>query len=138
MMSDSTATRSWGARAAMDGLTRGVMYQVFLRSFTLEGTLRAATERLQGLAELGVGVLYLTPICLQDDDTCREFWSARQQLSEMDNPKNPYRIKDYYTIDPEYGTDDDLRDFADRAHELGMRVILDIVFMHCGPTANFI
>jgi glycosidase len=56
----------------------------------------------------------------------------------MNNPKNPYRMKDYYNVDPEYGTNDDLKQFVKTAHQLKMRVFLDLVYLHCGPTAVFI
>jgi glycosidase len=56
----------------------------------------------------------------------------------MNNPKNPYRMKDYYHVDPEYGTDDDLKAFVNEAHRLGMRVMLDMVYLHCGPNAVFL
>ena len=52
--------------------------------------------------------------------------------------KYPYRIKNYFKIDSEYGTDADLKKFVERAHELGMKVMLDAVYYHCGPTADII
>lgn len=120
------------------GLTRSVMYQIFLRSFTVEGTLAAATTRLPDVAKLGIDIVYLCPICRQDDDQRREFWSERQRRSAFGNPRNPYRIADFFAIDPEYGSDQDLRSFVATAHQLGMKVLLDIVFFHCGPTAVFL
>ncbi len=47
-------------------------------------------------------------------------------------------MKDYYQVDPEYGTDSDLKGFVAEAHKLGMRVMLDMVYMHCGPKAVFL
>lgn len=126
------------ARPSPAGLTRSVMYQIFLRSFTAEGTLAAATARLPEVAKLGIDIVYLCPICRQDEDTRREFWSERQRRSAFENPRNPYRIADFFAIDPEYGSDQDLRAFVARAHQLGMKVLLDIVFFHCGPTAVFL
>lgn len=124
------------ARKSPEWLKTSVMYQIFLRAFTPEGTLAAATKRLPEVAALGADIVYLCPICLQDDDPRREFWSERQR--KFDSPFNPYRIKDFYTIDPEYGNDGDLLAFVAEAHRLGLRVLLDIVFFHCGPTAVFI
>jgi glycosidase len=106
-----------------------------LRAFTPEGTLRAAARRLPSLAELGATVVYLCPIALADDDPRPEFWSTRQKASGTNNPKNPYRIKDYGRVDPEYGTDADLRDFIITAHKLDLRVLLDLVYFHCGPAS---
>jgi cyclomaltodextrinase len=123
------------ARPAPPWLTRGVLYQVWLRGFTPEGTLRAATARLPSVAELGATVVYLCPIMLQDDDPRREFWSTRQKASGTNNPRNPYRIKDYNRVDPEYGTEADLHAFIDTAHKLGLRVLLDLVYFHTGPTS---
>lgn len=119
-------------------LMEGVLYQVQLRAFTPEGTLKAAAARLPRLAELGVTVLYLCSMCVADDDMDRRFWSSRQRESGMNNPRNPYRIKDFYHVDLEYGSDQELRDFIAAAHGLGMRVMLDMVFLHCGPTAVFL
>lgn len=126
------------ARQAPEWLTKTVICQIPLRSFTQEGTLAAATERLGHLADAGIGCVYLMPIVESDPDQNREFWSPRQKKSNTNNPCNPYRIKNYFKIDSEYGTEADLKKFVDRAHELGMKVILDLVYYHCGPTADII
>lgn len=122
------------ARRAPEWVTRGVMYQIWPRTFTQEGTLKAATERLTSIAELGCTIVYLCPITLSDDDPRREFWSTRQKASPANNPRNPYRMKDYFRVDPEYGTDADLHEFVDTAHKLGLKVLLDLVYFHAGPT----
>ena len=124
------------ARVSPAWITDGVMYQMWLRAFTPEGTLKAAAARLPKVAETGVTVIYLSPICLQDDDMDKTRWAPRQR--KTDNPRNPYRIKDYEAIDPEYGTDADLRAFVKEVHRLGMRVLMDMVYLHCGPTARII
>ena len=126
------------ARPSPEWVTRGVMYQIQPRAFTPEGTLRAATARLPRVAELGVDIIYLCPVFVADDDPNTQGWSPRQKKSGMNNPRNPYRMKDYYHVDPEYGTDDDLKAFIAEAHRLGMRVLLDMVYLHCGPTAVFL
>jgi cyclomaltodextrinase / maltogenic alpha-amylase / neopullulanase len=126
------------ARPSAEWVTRGVMYQIQPRAFTPEGTLRAATARLPKVAELGVDIIYLCPVFVADDDPNVQGWSPRQKKSGMNNPRNPYRMKDYYHVDPEYGTDDDLKAFIAEAHRLGMRVLLDMVYLHCGPTAVFL
>ena len=126
------------ARISPGWVTDGVMYQIQPRAFTPEGTLKAAQARLPRLAELGVTVLYLCPIFVSDDDMDQTFWSPRQKRSGMNNPRNPYRMKDFYHVDPEYGTDQDLKDFVAAAHALKLRVMLDMVYLHCGPKAVFI
>lgn len=126
------------ARPSPAWLTRGVIYQIWLRGFTQEGTLVAATKRLPEVAALGADILYLGPICLADDDMRQEFWSTRQKASGTNNPRNPYRMKDYNRIDPEYGTENDFREFVATAHRLNMKVMMDLVYYHCGPTSTLI
>ena len=65
-----------------------------------------------------------------DESTDKSFWSPRQIKSGFENPKNQYRIADYFHVDPEYGTDDDLADFCKAAHELGLKVVFDLVYLH--------
>ena len=115
-------------------ISEKIIYEILLRSFTEEGTIKAATLRLKHIADLGVDIVYLAPFCEMDDCEDRSAWSARQIASGMNNPKNPYRISDYFKIDSEYGTDSDLKAFMDEAHSLGMKVLFDLVYMHCGPT----
>ncbi len=126
------------ARPSPDWVTNGVMYQVQPRAFTPEGTLKAATARLPMVAEIGVDIIYMCPVFVSDDDPHLDGWSPRQKKSGMNNPRNPYRMKDYYHVDPEYGTDDDLKEFIAEAHKLDMRVLLDMVYLHCGPNAVFL
>lgn len=119
-------------------LTQGIIYQVWLRSFTNEGTLHAAELRLPTVASLGATIVYLSPVTLQDPDPRPEYWSPRQQGSPTRNPRNPYRISNYGLVDPEYGTEDDVRSFISAAHRLGLHVLMDAVFLHTGPTSNLL
>ncbi len=135
---DSTPLTERQGRPSPEWVTRGVMYQIQPRAFTPEGTLKAATARLPALADLGVDILYLCPVFVSDDCADPKTWSPRQRKSGMNNPRNPYRMMDYYHVDPEYGTDADLKEFIAEAHRLGMRVLLDMVYRHCGPNAVFL
>lgn len=125
-------------RSAPDWIINGVIYQIQLRSYTSEGTINSATEQLLTVAELGVNIIYLCPVFVADDGVDTLFWSPRQKASGLNNPHNPYRIKDYFHVDPEYGTEEDLKNFVSEAHKLGMRVMFDLVYRHCGPNAVFI
>lgn len=116
-------------------LSRSAVYQINPRTFSADGTIRAVTNELPKLKELGFRVMYLCPIFEEDDSENRDFWSTRQKKSETNNPKNPYRMNNYFKIDSEYGTEDDLREFMEEAHRLGMRVLLDLVYLHIGPNA---
>ena len=131
-MSDVTAKKAPGF------LKNSVIYQINLRAFTPGGTLKSAEAMLPHIASLGVDLVYLCPVFLADDDPREEFWSERQRQSGFGNPQNMYRMKDYYSVDPEYGTDEDLKAFVRAAHDNDLRVLLDLVYYHCGPTAVFI
>lgn len=125
-------------RPAPDFLRTSVLYQLFLRPFTTDGTFAAAEEMLPHLKETGVDVIYLCPFFEADDDMRQEFWSSRQRGSMLGNPRNPYRIKDYFAVDPEYGSPEDAERFVAAAHALGMKVLFDLVYFHCGPNAVFL
>ena len=126
------------SRTTPDWLRKGSIYQIQLRSFTKEGTIAAATERLEWIASLGTNIVYLSPVTLADDDMDKAYWSPRQIRSGTAEPRNPYRVKDYFAVDPEYGNDADLHAFIDKAHGLGLKVLFDVVYYHCGPTAVFL
>lgn len=124
------------ARHTPSWFTEGFTYQIVPRNFTPEGTLKAAEGQLERLKDIGCNVVYLYPVNVSDDDMDRSMWSPRQIKSGCNDPRNPYRAKDYFHVDPEYGTDRDLKDFIDHAHSIGLKVILDMVFAHCGPGAQ--
>jgi len=111
------------------------IYQINPRTFCPEGTIAAVTRELPKLAELGFGVMYLCPIFEADDSADIRFFSERQKKYGTQNPKNPYRMNDYFAIDSEYGTMEDLKAFVQESHRLGMRVLLDLVYLHIGPNA---
>ncbi|MGA1728979.1 MAG: glycoside hydrolase family 97 catalytic domain-containing protein [Steroidobacteraceae bacterium] len=95
-----------------------VMYQVNLRQFTPEGTLQAAVRQLPRLQALGVDILWLMPI------------HPIGEKNRKGSLGSPYSVRDYYGVNPEFGSLDDLRRFIDEAHRLGMKVILDWVANH--------
>lgn len=124
------------ARPSPAWLRRATIYQVWPRSFSREGTLKAVTAKVPYIADLGASIIYLTPINRMSTDPRPEFVSNRMRWSPSTAPsqyKNPYRISDYGAVDPEFGTEGDLRELAATAHQHGLKVILDIVLFHCGP-----
>jgi glycosidase len=78
------------------------------------GTLKGVTENLDYLADLGIDCIYMTPIFAS-------------------NSWHKYDTIDYYTIDPCLGSNEDFKELVQKAHEKGIRVILDAVFNHSGP-----
>ncbi|WP_310605364.1 glycoside hydrolase family 13 protein [Anaerosporobacter sp.] len=77
------------------------------------GDLKGITKQLDYLKELGVTIIYTTPI-----------------FQSCSNHK--YNTKDYYEIDPQFGTKEELRELIDEAHKRGIRFVLDGVFNHSG------
>jgi maltooligosyltrehalose trehalohydrolase len=110
-----------------DGGWRGVpragqvVYELHVGTFTPEGTWEAAARQLPELAELGVTVVEMMPVA---DFPGRFGWGY-----DGVNLFAPCRL---------YGTPDDLRRYIDRAHALGVGVILDVVYNHFGPDGNYV
>ncbi len=99
-------------------LRERVIYEVFPRNFSASGDLAGVTARLGHLAELGVGVVWLMPI-------------HPIGLCQRKGPLgSPYAIADHRAVDPALGDMDDLRGLVQRAHTLGLRVIMDFVANH--------
>lgn len=77
------------------------------------GNIRGITERLGYIRELGFSGIYLTPIFRSDTN-------------------HKYNTFDYWQVDPDFGTEDDVIELVDTAHSMGIRVMLDAVFNHSG------
>lgn len=136
---EQTSLSLFPAKKIPEYLNDAVIYQVFPRMFTPRGTLKSAEKLLPHIKALGADIVYLCPVFVQDAGEDRTYWSGNQaRHGFFDNPQNPYRIADYNHVDPEYGTDDDLKDFIRASHALGLRVMLDLVYFHCGPNAVFL
>lgn len=98
-----------------------VIYEMHIGTFTREGTWRAAMEELPELVRLGITVLEVMPVA---DFPGRFGWGY-----DGVNLFAPTRL---------YGGPDDFRAFVDRAHSLGLGVILDVVYNHIGPDGNYL
>lgn len=106
------------ARPSPDWLRSGTVYEIFPRDFSPAGNLRGVTRHLDDLKNLGVGVLWIMPIHpIGEKFRKGEFGS-------------PYSIKDYYAVDPNYGTLNDFKQLVAEAHQRGMKVVMDLVANH--------
>ena len=94
------------------------IYEVNLRQYTPQGTLRAFREHLPRLKSLGVGILWFMPI--QPIGT----------VNRKGTLGSYYSVQDYYGINPDFGTLDEFKSLVDEIHELDMYVILDWVANH--------
>ena len=98
-----------------------VLYELHVGTFTREGTYSAAERELPELASVGMTCIELMPLA---DFPGRFGWGY-----DGVNLYAPTRL---------YGSPDDLRRFIDRAHQLGLGVILDVVYNHVGPDGNYL
>lgn len=103
----------------------GSIYELNTRQFTPEGTFKAAEEHLQELKDLGVEIIWFMPI---------------QEIGELGRKGtlgSYYAIKDYCSFNHEFGTREDFEHFIQKAHEMGMKVILDWVANHTAPDSEW-
>ena len=98
-----------------------IMYSVFVRNHTPEGTFQALRRDLKRIRDLGVDVIWLMPI------------HPIGRTARKGTLGSPYAISDYRTVNPEYGTVEDLRQLVDDIHALGMKCIIDVVYNHTSP-----
>lgn len=102
-----------------------VIYEMNVRQYTPEGTLRAAERELPRLQRLGADVLWLMPI---------HPIGVEERKGSLGSY---YAISDYCAVNPEFGTMEDFDRFLAQAHKLGFRVILDWVANHTSPDARW-
>ena len=98
-----------------------VMYSVFVRNHTPEGTFQALRRDLPRIRALGVDIIWLMPI------------HPIGELARKGTMGSPYAIRDYRAVNPEYGTVQDLKELVAHIHQLGMKCIIDVVYNHTSP-----
>jgi maltooligosyltrehalose trehalohydrolase len=98
-----------------------IIYEMHIGTFTKEGTWRAAAEQLPELARIGITMVEMMPVA---DFPGKFGWG--------------YDGVNLFAPAHLYGTPDNLRAFIDRAHSLGLAVILDVVYNHFGPDGNYL
>jgi len=103
----------------------GRMYTMFFKMHTQAGTINAALPDLNRIAAMGYNILWVLPVMKNRDP--------------INNGSGPgYNIVDFYTVAPEYGTNQDMKNFIAQAHALGMKVILDITPNHTSSSHPFV
>lgn len=108
------------------------IYEVNLRQHTTEGTIQAFIPDLPRLKDLGVDILWVMPIHPIGEVNRKGGENKNNYIAAPGSGSlgSPYSVQDYYAVNPDYGTHDDLRELTAAAHKLGMRVILDWVANH--------
>lgn len=95
-----------------------VIYEVNIRQHTAEGTFKALETDIPRLKDLGIDILWLMPI------------HPVGELNKKGSLGSYYAVRDYKAINPEFGTEKDLRSLISTAHDNGMKVIIDWVANH--------
>jgi cyclomaltodextrinase len=107
------------ARAGTPAWVRdGVIYEIYPRNFSERGNFEGVTAELDRLKELGVNILWLMPI------------HPIGQEKKKGPIGSPYAVRDYYAVNPDYGTAADLKRLVAESHKRGMKVIIDVVANH--------
>ncbi len=96
------------------------IYEVHLRNYTPEGTIKAFQEHLPRLKEMGVDILWLMPV------------HPVSKIKSKGTMGSPYAVGDYYGINPDMGTMDDFKNLLSAIHRLDMHCIIDWVPNHSG------
>lgn len=102
-------------------MKKEIIYQVFVRNYSNEGTFKEVTKNLDQIKELGTTILYLMPI------------NIIGEINRKGTYGSPYASKDYFSISPDLGTLKDLHELIDQCHKKNMKIILDMVFNHTAP-----
>ena len=104
-------------------LQKQVIYSVYVRAHTKEGTFLSLIPDLDRIRELGTDIIWLMPI----------------HPIGVKNRKGslgcPYANRDYRAVNPEYGTMEDFRKLVDAIHQRGMKCMIDVVYNHTSPDA---
>ena len=82
-----------------------VVYEIYPRNFSPEGDFNGITARLDELKDLGVNILWLMPI------------HPLGEKMRKGTLGSPYSVRDYYAINPDYGTEADLKRLVAEAHK---------------------
>lgn len=115
------ATRDFtkeNARASQDWVKDAVIYEIYPRQYSAEGNFNGVTKDLDRLQKHGVTVLWLMPI------------HPIGEAKRKGTVGSPYAVKDFYAINPDYGSAADLKRLVAESHKRGMKVIIDIVANH--------
>jgi glycosidase len=106
------------ARPSQEWVKDAIIYQIFPRQYSATGDFNGITKDLDRLKTLGVDVLWLMPI------------HPIGEAKKKGTIGSPYAVKDFYAINPDYGTAADLKRLVAESHRRGIKVIIDIVANH--------
>lgn len=102
-------------------LRNQVMYSIYVRNHTVEGTFEAIIPDLPRIKALGVDIIWLMPIHPIGEE------------KRKGQAGSPYAIRDYRAVNPEYGDEASFKKLVDAIHQTGMKCIIDVVYNHTSP-----
>ena len=105
-------------------LRNQVIYSVYIRNHTPEGTFRAVIADLDRIKALGTDIIWFLPI------------HPIGIKGKKGTLGCPYANRDYRTVNPEYGTMEDFQALVDAIHDKGMKCIIDVVYNHTSPDST--
>ncbi len=121
---DGTATGATSATVPQ-WVKSGRIYSIFFKGLTSQGTINAALPYLNYIKNMGFNIIWILPVM--------------QNAAPIDNGGGPgYNIVDFYTVAREYGTNADFKNFVAQAHQLGLKVILDVTPNHTSYAHPFV
>ena len=109
------------ARNTDPKLQQQVIYSIYVRSHTPEGTFRAIVPDLDRIRALGADIIWFMPI------------HPIGVQGKKGSLGCPYANRDYRGVNPAYGTMEDFRALVDEIHRRGMKVLIDVVYNHTSP-----
>ena len=98
-----------------------VIYSIYVRNHSEEGTFKAVEKDLERIKNLGTDIIWFMPI---------HPIGVKNKKGDLGCP---YAIKNYREVNPEYGTLEDFKNCVDKIHALGMKCIIDVVYNHTSP-----
>lgn len=114
------------AKGTSLNLRNQIIYCIYVRNHTPEGTFSAIIPDLQRIKGLGADIIWFMPI--------HPIGETKRKGVEG----SPYAIRDYRTVNPAYGTMDDFKALASAIRDLGMKVMIDVVYNHTSPDSRLV
>ena len=102
-------------------LRQAIIYSLYVRNFSEEGTFKAVIKELDRIKELGADIIWFLP------------FYPNGKVARKGSVGSPYAIKDYRDVSPEMGTLEDFQELVAEIHARDMKVMIDIVYNHTSP-----
>lgn len=102
-------------------LRQAIIYSLYVRNFSEEGTFKAILPELDRIKALGTDVIWFLP------------FYPNGAIARKGTAGSPYAIRDYRTVDSHFGTLEDFDELVNQIHARGMKVMIDIVYNHTSP-----